>query len=235
MKNYSMFVPLVLPIFLLFLSSGCATGFHSELAYERLCTLKPDRPADPGAGFQTPVRLAIYLDMESMDSYGNIFRRWDWTNKNEKLSTEFLNQLIKKRIVSEYFFLPRNQIPPQNIGEIFAQAEKDGAEALLQIRSVAFVDKYFNPAGILDLTLIGAMWFPGSNRDAYILVRGDFWDMRSKNLEFTVWGDVSERISAPTFTIDSRDALEKAEKTGLMKMIKGINSQTHPCFDLKWN
>ena len=88
MKCFNLFLAIVLPAFLLLFSSGCATGFHSELAYERLCTLKPDRPADDGAKFQTPVRLAIYMDMESMDSYGNISRRWDWTNKNEKLAIE---------------------------------------------------------------------------------------------------------------------------------------------------
>ena len=104
------------------------------------------------------------MDMETINSDGAFFDKWQWNHEDELILIPYFDRLVKKRIFSDYFFLPEDAFKPDDIDGVFRQAEKDGAEAILSIRSISFVDWYYNPAGILDLTLIGTFWIPGSKR-----------------------------------------------------------------------
>ena len=117
-------------IFLLFaaltaLAGGCATdtsvdkqlsaafsgtfvdGFDREAATKRLCDLTPtpvpgENVPPKDAPIETPAKMAVYMDMETLESSGEFSRRWDWSDKDDKFFLSFLNQMVKKRILSEY-------------------------------------------------------------------------------------------------------------------------------------
>ena len=214
------------------LLTGCATSFHRENAMARLSDLKPDRSGVVNVEFETPLKLAVYMDMETINSDGAFFDKWQWNHEDELILIPYFDRLVKKRIFSDYFFLPENGFDPVDIDGVFKQAEKDGAEAILSIRSISFVDWYYNPAGILDLTLIGTFWIPGSNRDALILIRGDYWDVKNRRLVFSTWSEGLSRTVGPTFIISSENAFKEAKRKSLINFMKELNQEVHPGFDV---
>lgn len=232
----------------LFLLCGCSTPsssppsiptfpstFHREEAMKRLGNLTPSLSPESEnlSRSKPPFKLAVYWDMETIDGSGNFFRNRDWDNTEELLMIPFLNQLKKKNIITDYFFLPRNTIPPNDIDKIFTQAERDGATAILCIRAITFIDQYYNPASILDYILIGTVLLPGSNIDAIVLLRCDFWDINTRYLDFSIWAEGSKRTVGPTALISSTPAFKKAKERALYNMMKELNSQIHPSFDIK--
>ncbi len=233
MRKYRLFLlELALLATISSLLTGCATSFHRENAMARLSDLKPDRSGIVNVEFETPLKLAVYMDMETINSDGNFFDKWQWNHEDELILIPYFDRLVKKRIFSDYFFLPENGFDPVDIDGVFKQAEKDGAEAILSIRSISFVDWYYNPAGILDLTLIGTFWIPGSNRDALILIRGDYWDVKNRRLAFSIWSEGLSRTVGPTFIISSEDAFKEAKRRSLNNFIKELNKEVHPGFDV---
>lgn len=234
MKNLPLFI--LIPLFF-----GCAVGFDRETARTRLADfgpgIKPQQYDSQTSGFdlKIPMKLAIYMDLETMNSSGNFIKQWDFSNKDEKYLIRYMNQLVKKRAVSEYFFMSRNKISPDNLDEIFTQAEKDGADAVLTIKGIVFADWYFSPIAFLDFTIIGAVWIPASNRDSIVLIQADLWDMKDKKSEFTLWAEGSKRVNEPTFLIKTEDAVNPAREKALRNILIELNSETHPSFDLKWS
>lgn len=230
--NFRLIAPSITLVFIFM--TGCASRFNRELAINRLSDMNPSI-SKINEDFKTPVRLAIYFDMETIKSDGTFIKKWDWKESDERLMVSFLNQFVKKRIASDYFFIPRNKFDKNKPEEIFEQAKKDHAGALLIVRGISFVDWYFNPAGIFDLTIIGSFWVPGSTREALVLLRADFWDLKGNELEFSLWAEANIAVQGPTMIINSNQAFEPAKQTALKNIIKELNKASHPCFDLKWN
>ncbi len=220
---------------LIALACGCASTFHREAAMKELCDLTPSREDrhDQTEASKPPFRLAVYWDMETIDSSGKFINKRHWENSDGLVMVPFLNQLKKKNIITDFFLLPYDRYAQKDIDSIIKQAEKDNATALLCIRSVTFVDWYYNPAGLLDLTILGAFWFPGSNRDALVLLRCDFWDLSKRKCFFSLYSEGEKRTVGPTFIISSTPAFNKAKLKALYNMMKALNQQIHPSFDIK--
>ncbi len=220
---------------LVVLFSGCASTFDRDATMARLGVSRISRDAalDAAPKSKPPFKLAVYWDMETIDTSGNLHKKYDWANTDELIMRPFLNQLKKKLIISDYFFLPRNVIAPNDMDGIFKQAEKDEADAVICMRAITFVDWYFNPSAIFDLTIIGSFWFAGSNRDALVLLRCDFWDVKTRKLDFTIWAEGTKRTVGPTLVISSQAAFDKAKAKCLYDLMKSLNQQIHPSFDIK--
>ena len=159
--------------------SGCAS-FDKVAAEKRLSAANQEKVQSSGAPLEKPFKLGILLDLETADSSGEYHRNWSWDDYEKNMVVSYADSLVKEGSVSEYFFIPEGDMPLQDLNAAMKKAAENKADALLTVRGVINVNKYINPIGILDPTIIGALVLPGSNMDVTILVHLDLWDLKNQ-------------------------------------------------------
>ncbi|HBC87464.1 MAG TPA: hypothetical protein DCZ94_10955 [Lentisphaeria bacterium] len=211
-------------IYLLFaltilLMSGCIIGFDRDAAERRLADVNLDNvDANPNL-MRMPLKVAVFADLENMSSSGEFDETWDWSSGDKNLIISYLDNLVELKYLSEYVIIPDDDISQQDINVVIEKAQALNADALLTLRGVIKVNKYFNPAAILDLTIIGACLFPGSNREAFLIVYMNLWNVKEKDCVLTVKGEGTKKISEPTFLIDTQDAVDSVKRDTLRKIL----------------
>jgi len=189
--------------------------------------------APVGSALKPPVKVAVFADLETMDQAGNFSETWDWGTNDRNLITSYLKDLVDMKYISEYVVIPDNSDHGmQDITYLLGEAKKQNADALLTIRGVMKVNKYINPAAILDLTILGACLFPGSNREAILLVNLNLWNVKDNGCVMTVKGEGEKMISEPTFLIDTRDAVDAARTDTLRKVLSEFKKR---CRESRFN
>jgi len=226
MKNIS----IILALLLIYLS-GCTTGFNREAAERRLADVNLDRVSSSPNTLKIPLKVAVYADMETMTRSGQFEDRWIWSTGDMQLIASYLDNLVELKYLSEYFIIPDdNQHSMQDINYLIGEAKKHDVDALLTLRGVIKVNKYLNPAAILDLTIIGACLFPGSNRDATLLVYMNLWNVKDNDCILTVKGEGEKKISEPTFLIDTQDAVDAVKYDTLRQVLSEFKKR---CREIK--
>ena len=201
------------------LLTGCATSFDQLSAEKRLNTINLDKGQASGTQLKKPFKLAIFADLETVDSSDDFYESWDWNQYERKMISSYADDLKKEGYVSEYFFIPDQELSIQDINSIMKEAEGKGADALLTIRSIIKVNAYMNPAALLDPTIIGALWLPGSNRDVMILSHLDMWNMKSREALISVKSDCIKKAVAPTLFISTVDTVNEAKTDSLRSLL----------------
>ncbi len=159
--------------------SGC-TSFDKVAAEKRLASANQGKVQSADSSLEKPFKLGILLDLETTGSPGEYHRDWSWDDYEQKMVVSYADSLVKEGAVSGYFFIPEGNMPLQDLNAVIKTASENKADALLTVRGVISVDKYMNPFGILDPTIIGALVLPGSNMDVAILVHLDLWDLKNQ-------------------------------------------------------
>lgn len=198
MKKYK-FIPAIV---ILALTLSACTSFDEVSAEKRLSAVNPDIIAQPaGTSLPKPLKLAILLDLETTDSPGEYHRKWSWDDTEKKMVVSYADSLVKEGAVSEYFFIPENDTPLQDFNSVMKKAADNKADAILTVRGIINVNKYINPIGILDPTIIGALILPGSNMDVIILVHLDLWDLKSQKSIVSLKSDGIQKDTGTTLFI----------------------------------
>ncbi|MCX6984640.1 MAG: hypothetical protein NT118_07805 [Lentisphaerae bacterium] len=159
--------------------SGC-TSFDRVAAEKRLAAENPEIVQPTDSSLAKPFKLGILLDLETADSSGEYRRDWSWDDYEKKMVSSYADSLVKEGGVSEYFFIPEQDMPLQDLNAVMKKAAENKTDALLTIRGVINVNKYMNFFGILDFTIIGALVLPGSNMDVALLAHLDLWDLKNQ-------------------------------------------------------
>jgi rhombotail lipoprotein len=81
-------------------------------------------------------------------------------------------------------------------------AARYGADAVMVIDNVASVDRYFNPASVAYLTIVGMFFVDGSNSDALVIVNGAVFDVANEYLYCTAEGEGIVRRKGPQTMYD---------------------------------
>jgi len=208
------------------LLTGCSTGFHRVPAVKHLDRLAAEAKTPRNTRLaKAPAKLAFSLNFERMRGPED-FRyepRFDWNKKNKKLLLLYAEKFVKLGTVSDYCFISDAQGASLPVSEILARAKEKDADTLLTINAVTMVNWYFNPSVILDPTLLGAIWVPGSNRDVLVIVRADLWDVPSGNPLLTVAAEQIEKIQDPTLVINTCQAMDPARH----KILKHVIMKLH--------
>jgi len=185
--------------------SGC-TSFDRFAAEKRLSSANIGIIQRTGTALAKPLKLGILLDLETVDSDGEYHRKWRWDDTDKRMVCSYADSLVKEGAVSGYFFIAEQDAPLQDLNAVLANARENGAEALLSIRGVISVEKYMNPFGILDPTIIGALVLPGSTLDVTLLARLDLRDLKSHKTLFSLKSEDRRQNFNTTFFIRTNAA-----------------------------
>ncbi len=179
---------------------GC-TSFDKVAAEKRLSATDTLIIQPASTSIAKPHRLGILLDLETTDSPGEYHRNWTWDDTERKMVSSYADSLVKEGGISEYFFIPEDNSPIQDLNSVMKKASENKADALLTIRGVINVNKYINPIGVLDPTIIGALMLPGSNMDVAILVHLDLWDLKNQKPLISLKADGIQKDTGTTLFI----------------------------------
>ncbi|MEI6422794.1 MAG: hypothetical protein WCP55_11280 [Lentisphaerota bacterium] len=230
MKN-SVKMSLVIPGMALLLLTGCTMGYDKEAAERRLEKVTLDEVSLKPNTIKTPLKVAVFADMETMNSPEEFIETWDWGAGDKKLVRSYLVNLQELGYISDYFVIPDEPgLSMQDINYLISEAKKQDADVLITIRGVIKVNRYFNPAAILDLTILGACLFPGTNCDALLLMHMNMWNVKDKNCILNVTGEGIKRISEPTFLMEPDDAVSPVRSDTLRKVLAEFKKR---CRELK--
>ncbi|HCE45406.1 MAG TPA: hypothetical protein DET40_17850 [Lentisphaeria bacterium] len=207
--------------------TGCATSFDKISAEKRLNTINLDKGQIADAQLKKPFKLAIFADLETVDGATDFYESWDWSQIERKMISSYADDLKKEGYVSEYFFIPDQELSIQDINSIMQEAGSRGADALVAIRGIIKVNRYMNPAALLDPTIIGALWLPGSNRDVMVLSHLDMWNMKSREALISVKSDCIKKDVAPTLLISTADTVNEAKTDGLRSLLMQFKKKIH--------
>ncbi len=211
--------------------SGCISGFDREAAETRFEAVNIDNSNQDISIIKTPLKVAVFGDMETMSPPDTFEETWDWSRGDKQLMVSYLNNLEELGYISDYFVInDRPELSMQDISQLLMEAEKQNADVLLTVRGIIQVNSYFNPAAILDLTILGACLFPGSNRDIMLMVRMNLWNVKDKSCILTVKGEGVKKISEPTFLIDTEGAVNSVKRDTLGKVLAEFKKR---CRDIK--
>jgi hypothetical protein len=219
MKNIYKVSFVIAAMALLFIS-GCTIGYDRAAAENRLEKVSLDNVSQKRNVIKTPLKVAVFADMETMNSDDQFAETWDWSSGDKKLIMSYLENLEELGYISDYFMIPDNpSFSMQDINYLIIEAKKQDADVLITLRGVIKVNRYFNPAAILDLTIIGACLFPGSNCDAILIMNMNLWNVKGRDCILTVRGEGVKSISEPTFLIDPEDAVGPVRRDTLRKVL----------------
>ncbi len=199
--------------------TGCATSFDKLSAEKRLDDMNLDKTQIVDSALKKPIKLAIFADLETVDSSDEYYESWDWDQIERKMIESYADDLRKDGIVSEYFFIPEQSLSIQDMNGIMKEAESKGADALLSIRGIIKVNIYFNAAALLDPTIIGALWLPGSHRDVMILSHLDMWNIKKKEALISVKSDCIKKATGPTLLISTLEVVNEAKRESLRNLL----------------
>lgn len=171
--------PFLLASLLALAFSGCAS-FDRTATEKRLASAYLGKEQTADTSLTKPFRMGILLDLETSGSDGQYRRERAWDDAEREMVVSYADSLVKEGAVSGYFFMSGQDIPMNDLNSAMGKASEKGADALLTIRGVLNVDKYINPIGILDPTIIGALVLPGSNMDVRLFARLDLWDLKNR-------------------------------------------------------
>jgi len=206
--------------FLLFLFAGCSTGFHQDRVSQLLnqsTLLNNYSDSIP----ESLGKVAVWMNIETLNNRGELESIWKWNKKDVELVGSYLDSMKKDKRISEYYFLKTSLLEEKSINGIIAKTS-DNTNTVIVIKTIVELDKYFNPAALLDLTIIGAYWIPGSNRDAYAKTRIEVIDLDSKRIISHFDGEGCDKISKPSFLIDSEEAVSKAKLDSLRNALRAF-------------
>jgi hypothetical protein len=99
----------------------------------------------------------------------------------------------------------------QDVKDLRVAAARCGADALLVIQGSTQVYEYKNPAALLNLTVVGGFLVPASHRDALFTMEGVLFDTNNGYVYAGVKAEGEGRVVRPTFIIESKDAVAKAQ------------------------
>lgn len=214
MKTYSLLFGLTV-IFL----SGCVTRFDKIAAERRIDNVNLEKLQCSDATLKKPFKLGIFACLETVNSSDEYSKEWKWNQSDMKMISSYADSLVKEGYVSEYFFIAEENLSLQDMNAIFREADKRGANGVLTVRGIIKVNRYLNPVALLDPTIIGAMWFPGSNRDAVILAHLDFWNMKNREALISLKSDCTRKTSGPTFFIKTEEPVNDAKSETLRSLL----------------
>jgi hypothetical protein len=184
--------------------SGCSS-FDKFKAERRLSAEYPIfHPA--ATSIAKPFKLGILLDLETADSSGEYHRYWNWGDTEKRMVSSYADSLVKEGAVSGYFFITNQDLPLNDLNAVMEKTSGTGADALLTVRGVINVNKYINPIGILDLTIIGALVLPGSNMDVTLLSRLALWDLKAHKPLISLESDGIKKDCSTTIFIRTNSA-----------------------------
>jgi len=219
MKN-NFKVSLVIPALALLFLTGCTMGYDKDAAEGRLEKITLDNVSQKPNTIRTPLKVAAFSDMETMISSDRFVETLDWSSGDKKLVGSYLENLQELGYISDVFVIPdAPDFSMNDINYLINEAKKQDADVLITVRGIIKVNRYFNPAAILDLTILGACLFPGSNCDALLLVHMDMWNVKDKDCILTVYGEGIKRISEPTFLIEPDDAIVPVRRDTIRKVL----------------
>ncbi|HCE42719.1 MAG TPA: hypothetical protein DET40_04155 [Lentisphaeria bacterium] len=201
--------------------AGCMSTYNREAVEDRLEKVTLDNEvAQQMSIIYMPIKVAVFIDMETMDSDGGFEENWDWSKSDKKLIMSYLDNLQDLGYISEYFLLPDNaDFTMQDINYLIDEAGKREADVLLTLRGIIWINSYLNPSSIFNLTILGAWLVPGSNRDAILQVNMDLWNVKDNNCVLTVKGEGVTRLSRPTFLIETEEAVDTVKRDTLRKIL----------------
>jgi hypothetical protein len=224
-------VCLVIPAVALFFLVGCTIGYDRVAAENRLGKVTLDEVSSKPNTIKTPLKVAVFADMETMLSPDEFAETWDWSIGDKKLVKSYLDNLQELGYIADYFVIPDEpSLSMQDINYLISEAKKRDADVLITLRGIIKVNRYFNPAAILDLTILGACLFPGSNCDALLLMHMNMWNVKDRDCILTVTGEGIKRISEPTFLMDPEDAVIPARRDTLRRVLAEFKKR---CRDIK--
>ena len=211
---------LVIPALTLLFLTGCTMGYDKAAAENRLKKVSLDNISLKPDMIKTPLKVAVFVDMETMNSPEEFVKSWEWSTGDKKLVMSYLENLEELDYISDYFIIPdKPGFSMQDINYMINEAKKRDADVLITLRGIIKVNRYFNPAAILDLTILGACLFPGSNCDALLLAHMDMWNVKDRDCVLTVTGEGIKRISEPTFLIEPDDAVGPIRRDTLRQVL----------------
>ncbi|MFA6291878.1 MAG: hypothetical protein WC637_08870 [Victivallales bacterium] len=219
MKN-NFKVSLLVPALALLFLTGCTMGYDKDAAERRLEEITLDNVSQKPNIIRTPLKVAAFSDMETMISSDRFEELWDWSSGDKKLVVSYMENLQELGYISDVFVISdAPNFSMNDINYLINEAKKQDADVLITLRGIIKVNRYFNPAAMLDVTILGACLFPGSNCDALLLVHMDMWNVRDKNCILTVYGEGIKRISEPTFLMRPEDAVIPVRRETLRKVL----------------
>jgi hypothetical protein len=206
-------------------------GYDKAAAESRLEKVSLDEISSKPNTIKTPLKVAVFADMETMNSPEEFVESWDWSVGDKKLVMSYLENLEELGYISDYFIIPDDpSFSMQDINYLISEAKKQDADVLITLRGIIKVNRYFNPAVILDLTILGACLFPASNCDALLLVHMNMWNVKYRNCILTVRGEGIKRISEPTLLMEPNDAVISVRRDILRKVLAEFKKR---CRDIK--
>jgi hypothetical protein len=179
---------------------------------QQVLTLKPQ--------LAFPCRIAVYLRSDQGSSSSPLDSGWRWTPEDKKLLQSWAAALRQEGIASDVFvmsdmFAPRTNGEQPSLKELRLAAAHYGAEALFVLRGNCQSESRRNPAGILDLTIVGGYVVPGSTCAARFILQGGLVDVRNGVLYATLESEGESKMIRPTFLVDEKTPVEQAKAQAL--------------------
>jgi rhombotail lipoprotein len=216
----------------LFLATGCATGFNrgemetalekgqpifvsSQLSVEEIERLRPQ--------ISLPIRVAVAPPTVTYHGwYGREdFETWSPDEVAEIQAWEA--PLREAGVVKDLIIIPAllreecrwNNDPSCALRANRAAAARIQADALLVISFATGVDEYANIASVLNLTIVGMWIVPGHHRDALTIAEGAILDNRNEYLYAFARGEGKDGIVRPLVYADNSKVIVSSRLNAL--------------------
>jgi hypothetical protein len=180
---------------------------------------EPEKPALPA-----PVRLALYFVEEDYPLQRKI-QKAGWTSMDKDALAAGLASLKQEGIVTDIVLLTDSTIRGHDVQKIRKAAARYGADAVLIVKGVGAVDRSNNAYAAWYITLIGALFVPGTVGEALFMIEGDLWDAQVERLYATQTTEGHAQLTASAARLEDRAVLALAKKSALEDLGRKITDE----------
>ena len=224
----SRFIFRLFPLVFLLFTVACSQGFDRGLVQRELAAT-PLQVNDPGVKaamnlkgqLHFPFRMAIALT-SSPQRYG---KKWRWDAKDKELVENWGYEMQRAGVVKDAFVMSDMFIEGSELVNYRQAAAKHGADAVLVISGASDIDKYLNPSAILYISIVGAMFIPGTHRDALFVAQGGLLDVGNGYLYASVEAEAENTTIRPAFFSSDAEATDPAKKEALGKFTRDLGTR----------
>jgi len=174
-------------------------GPATDSDIQQIQTLKPH--------LHFPCRMAVALKEAGGDCH--------WTPKDRHEMEAWAHTLREEGIASDVIFMSKMFMAGDSLKDLRAAAARYGADALLLIKGAAATESRTNALAIFNLTVVGGYIMPASERYTLYLMEGGLIDVNNGYLYASMEAEGEGSKLAPTFTIENKDAVERAKQAAL--------------------
>ncbi|NOS77392.1 MAG: hypothetical protein HOP35_05550 [Nitrospira sp.] len=157
-----------------------------------------------------PFRLGVYFVRTEFPTRQSI-HSGEWLSAEKDQLVQRLAQLRRDQILHEVVVLAEPTIRTITRQELRQASVRYGIDVLLLIDGIGAADRHNNAYALLYPTLLGAWLAPGTVIDAFFIIDGVLWDLRTDTILGRQTAEGQAQRTGAVVLVEDADALKEAK------------------------